>query len=128
MLYAVILACLLFAVIFRYGAVSYSFHRIPSIEHTLLEGATLSDIPPLHDLLNDAEARDAIRANVVAIGFDPSTGSDASFQTAEICLFDDGGGVHILKKVFVTSLDQVLEIETKAIALAKLFDVTLRTL
>lgn len=102
----------------------------------LLEGATLSDLPSLDELLTNADAREAIKKHVVEIGFHPGTygkgeGSYEEEVPPEVFIVDDGGGVHVLKHT--ASLSNLLNrhqtetLENKAAKLARLFDVDLRT-
>jgi len=103
-------------------------------EDLLLEGATLSNLPSLYELLNNPSPRDAIKANVVEIGFNPcvsvSEGRHGEeYVKAEAFLIDDGGGVHVLSTVTAITLAEgpIAKLETDSAELARLFAVPLRT-
>lgn len=106
--------------------------RSQAMEDALLEGATLSKIPSLDRLLSDPQARDSIRAHVVELGFNPCVEvvqkKNSDIQTAEVFLIDDGGGVHTLEQITVStiSMSAIADLETKAIELANLLDVKIR--
>jgi hypothetical protein len=107
--------------------------RSQSMEDALLEGATLSKIPSLDRLLSDPQARNEIKEHVVELGFnscaDVGQTRNAEYQTAEVFLIDDGGGVHVLEQVTANTMSGVpiAELEAKALELAKLLGVALRT-
>lgn len=107
--------------------------RSQAMEDALLEGATLSKIPSLDRLLSDPHARDAIKEHVVELGFnscaDVGQTRNAEYQTAEVFLIDDGGGVHVLEQVTANTMSGVpiADLEAKAVELAKLLGVTIRT-
>lgn len=93
----------------------------------LLEGASLSDVPSLRDLLTNTAARDAIKAHVVAIGFEPGfkhdDGMSRDSAPEDVFLVDDGGGVHSLD----TSSTPRGILESEAAELARLFGVEFRS-
>ncbi len=106
--------------------------RSQSMEDALLEGATLSKIPSLDRLISDPNARNKIKEHVVELGFnscaDVGQTRNAEYQTAEVFLIDDGGGVHVLEQVTANTMSgtPIAELESKAVELAKLLGVPLR--
>ncbi len=103
--------------------------RSQAMEDALLEGATLSNLPSLEDLLYEANALDTIKENVVEVGFNFQVTREryGKHNTAEVFVIDDGGGVHILKRVDHTdSMAPIARLETQAAELAQLLDVPLR--
>lgn len=101
-------------------------------EEILLEGASLSDVPSLDQLLSDMAARDAIKSKVVEVGFNACASvawnGNTEFQTAEAFLIDDGGGVHTIEEVVVTTTTSAAlsQLETKAAKLAESLGVRFR--
>ncbi len=103
------------------------------VEDALLEGATLFNVPSLDRLLSDSHARNAIKEQVVELGFnscaDVGQTRNVEYQTAEVFLIDDGGGVHVLEQAISNTMagGDIAALELKAIELAKLLGVSLRT-
>ena len=125
----------LFFVVFIIILVAGRFEskRSQMIKELMLEGATLSNLPPLETLIADKFARDAIREHVVEIGFNGCVqvthGKNSEHNIAEVFLIDDGGGVHMLKRVSANtrSMAPITRLETQAGELAQLLGVQLRT-
>lgn len=101
------------------------------VQELMLEGATLSNLPPIESLLDDTSEREAIRGNVVEIGFNGCvqrlSGKNQDSRIAEAFLIDDGGGVHTLKRIPAdASGPEIAKLESQAAELARLLGVNLR--
>lgn len=100
------------------------------VNELLLEGATLTDVPTLRQLLEDEGLRASIAPHVVEIGFNGGLNPMNAkrkpadrLPTAEVFLVDDGGGVHVIGQFIGEPEAGSGEMELDAMKLAELMGV-----
>lgn len=122
---------LVLSLLFAGGAEYYRRKKEREVDALMLEGATLSNVPDLHELIAHREKREAVAANIIEIVFNANVltynGRNREIQHAEVYIVDDGGGIHVIGKTSTATMfgESILDLERRAEVLAELLGLEL---